>query len=221
MSFLKGLNNLLFPKDNICFFCNEKEPKIVGYICTDCMKNLEYLNREVKLIDSYLDKVIYSLFYNRFIKEQIYAYKYYSKNYLYKPLGEILLDTIKEKSLVSEIDIITYVPLHRRRKALRGYDQSELIGRYISKKLKIPFAKGNLIRKKSTKSQTKLNKNQRIKNLENAFYVKDSKEFLNKKVLLIDDIITTGSTMEECGRVLIEKGAGKVIGLAITSGMKA
>lgn len=220
MAILKGFSSLLFPTKDICLFCNEKESNLVDFICPGCMESLEYLNREIKLKDSYSDKIIYSLFYNRFTKEKVYAYKYYGKNYMYKALGEILLNTIEEKSLKDTIDIITYVPLHRRRKALRGYDQSELIGKYISKKLDIPFSKGNLIRKKSTKSQTKLNRDQRMKNLENAFYIRNNKEFLNKEILLIDDIITTATTIEECSRVLKEKGCKKIIGLAISSGMK-
>lgn len=220
MSILKGFTSLLFPTKGICLFCSENESNLVDFICSNCMEKLEYLNREIKLINSYSDNIIYSLFYNRFTKEKIYAYKYYGQNYMYKALGEILLNTIEEKSLKDTIDIITYVPLHRRRKALRGYDQSELIGRYISKKLEIPFSKGNLIRKKYTKSQTKLNREQRINNLENAFYIRNNKEFLNKEILIIDDIITTGATIEECSKVLKEKGCNKVIGLAISSGMK-
>lgn len=220
MEILKGLNSLLFPIKNICLFCNEEYSKIINFLCEDCRSNLEYLNREITLKNFYVDKIIYSLFYNRFIKEKIYAYKYYDENYMYKALGEILLKTIKEKSLEDTIDIITYVPLHRRRKALRGYDQSELISKYISKKLQIPFSKGNLIRTKYTKSQTQLNKNERIRNLEKAFRIKDNREFLNKEILLIDDIITTGTTINECSKVLKESGSKRIIGLAITSGMR-
>ncbi len=220
MSIIKGLNNILFPNENICFFCNDNKGNITDFLCDNCKNKLEYLNEEIKIDCSYIGKIVYSLFYNNFIKRKIYEYKYYGKNYLYKPLGAILVNTIEEKFDNENIDIITYVPIHRRKKALRGYDQSELIAKYIGNKLDISLSKGNLIRKKWTTSQNKLNKTQRIKNLENAFYIKKDKEFVGKKILLIDDIITTGITMKLCSQILMEKGAKQVYGLAIASGRK-
>ncbi|WP_042678720.1 ComF family protein [Anaerosalibacter massiliensis] len=219
MNFFKGINELLFPEEGVCLLCNVETDDVDRYICSYCRNNIEYLNREIDL--SYLEKTIYSLFYNEFIKEKIYLYKYENYGYLYKPLGEILLQTIYGKNIMKDIDIITYVPIHRRRKAIRGYNQSELIAGYLSKKLDIPISKNNLIRIKWTKPQNKLNRHDRIRNIEGVFKIKDSIEFMDKEILIIDDIITTGSTVSECAKVLLQEGKGrKVYALSITSGMK-
>lgn len=220
MRIFDGFNELLFPEKGVCLFCGNEED-IKNYICNYCKDNMEYLNREVDLDSPYLGKVVYSLFYNEFIKEKIYLYKYENYGYLYKSLGEILLKTIYEKNLMENIDVITYVPIHRRRKAIRGYNQSELIAKYLSKILDIPLSREKLIRIKHTKPQNKLNRYDRMKNIEGVFKIVDSTEFENKEILIIDDIITTGSTIKECAKVLLEEGQAKnVHALAVTSGMK-
>ena len=85
----------------------------------------------------------------------------------------------------------------------------------------IPLSREKLIRIKHTKPQNKLNRYDRMKNMEGVFKVVDSTEFENKEILIIDDIITTGSTIKECAKVLLEEGqAKKVHALAVTSGMK-
>lgn len=221
MNIFDGFNELLFPEEGVCLFCGNEEEDIKNYICNFCNDKIEYLNREVDLDSPYLGKVIYSLFYNEFIKEKIYLYKYENYGYLYKPLGEVLIKTIYEKNLIENIDIITYVPIHRRRKAIRGYNQSELIAKYLSKILGISLSRENLIRIKHTKPQNRLNRYDRMKNIEGVFKIVDSTEFKNKEILIIDDIITTGATIKECAKILIEEGqTNKVHALAITSGMK-
>lgn len=208
---------MLFPTKHICLFCKEKNGSTKGYTCKDCYGNLEILDREVEIDSNYIKKVYYSLSYNRFIREMIKNYKYNGKNYLYKPFGEIMLKTIENKKMAEDIDIILYVPTHRRKEALRGYNQAELLANYISKNLEKPLLKDNLIKTRWTKEQSHSNKIDRIINLQDSFQIKAPIEIKGKKILLVDDIITTGGTMEECSRVLINNGAKEVIGLALTS----
>ncbi|MDU5079779.1 ComF family protein [uncultured Tissierella sp.] len=214
---LQTLNSLLFPTKHICLFCKEKNGSIKGYICKECYENLEVLNREVQIDSIYINKVYYSLSYNRFIREMMKNYKYNGKNYLYKPFGEIMIRTIENKKIAEDIDIIIYVPTHKRKEALRGYNQAELLAVYISKNLEKPLLRENLIKTKWTKEQSHSNKIDRIINLKGSFQIKDSSEIERKKILLVDDIITTGVTMGECSRVLINNGAKEVIGIALTS----
>ncbi|MBU5310738.1 ComF family protein [Tissierella carlieri] len=214
---LQTLNSLLFPTKHICLFCKEKNGSIKGYICKECYENLEVLNREVQIDSIYINKVYYSLSYNRFIREMMKNYKYNGKNYLYKPFGEIMIRTIENKKIAEDIDIIIYVPTHKRKEALRGYNQAELLAVYISKNLEKPLLRENLIKTKWTKEQSHSNKIDRIINLKGSFQIKDSSEIERKKILLVDDIITTGVTMDECSRVLINNGAKEVIGIALTS----
>ncbi len=119
-----------------------------------------------------------------------------------------------------KIEAIIFVPVHRRKEALRGYNQSELLGSYIAKRLDIPLLDKHLIKTRWTVEQNKLDKMERRKNLKDSFKAINLEDFKDKEILLIDDIITTGTTMEECGKILLESGARKVYGLALTSSMK-
>lgn len=211
------IKNILFSNKNLCYICREEKDNKGPYICLNCYENLEIVNGEIDLDSPYIEKLYYSLFYNRFIRDKISDYKFNEKNYLCRPFGQIIVDTAREKEIHKDIDLIFYIPSHRRKEALRGYNQGELLGQYISKALKIPLSKGNLVKVKNTKDQSGLNKLDRRLNLDNSFEIREPKEIRGKKILLIDDIITTGRTLEESSKVLIENGVEEIIGLTLTS----
>lgn len=220
MDFVKNIKNLLFPQRHICLLCKENMAMDEDYICTSCRGLIEFVNREIILDLPKLEQVYYSVLYNRYIREKIHSFKFEGKSYLYKPFGEILLSTIKEKGLEEKIDAIICVPIHRRKKAFRGYNQSELLGDYVAKKLDVPILKNHLLKVKWTKDQNKLGKIERLSNLRDSFKTANIKDIKGKEILLIDDIITTGTTLKECSKSLIDSGAKKIYGLAITSSMK-
>lgn len=197
--------------------CREKCCNSLEYVCKDCLDNLDILNKEVEMDSPYIKKVYYSLSYNRFIREKVKDYKYNGKNYLYKSFGEIMVNTINLLELDKNIDLIAYIPTHRRKEALRGYNQAELLAKYISEKTNIPLLKGNLVKIRWTKEQSHSTKIDRITNLKDSFHVKNPNTIEMKRILLVDDLITTGGTMEECSRVLKKHGAKEIIGLALTS----
>lgn len=215
----KFLKNLIFPGEHICLFCRENMAEPSKYICDSCREFIEISNSEVNLGLPNIDKIYYSCFYNRLIRKQLHSYKFEGKSYLYKPFGEMLIDTIEEKGLKEKIDVIVCVPAHNRKKALRGYNQSELLASYIAGNLNIPLLKKHLLKTKWTIDQNKLDRIERKTNLKNSFKTINIEDFRDKEILLIDDIITTGTTMEECARVLVESGAKTVYGLALTSSM--
>ena len=215
MEYIKALHNLIFPTNRLCYFCGETSYKIENYLCKNCISHLEVLNREIEMDSVYIQKAYYSLMYNRIIREIMRDFKFSGKSYLYKPLAEIMLSTLEEVGVY--FDIILFVPSHRRKEAIRGYNQSELLARYISKALSISLSTNNLIKTKHTKDQNKLNKTERMRNLRNAFKVRNKKEVQNKDILLVDDIITTGSTLMECAKVLKDAGALEITGLGLTS----
>lgn len=220
MGIFKSLSNFIFPEENICFFCkgyieNEKQ-----HICNSCRDLIEFAHREVNLDSVYMEKTYYSVLYTRFIRENIHSFKFEGKSYLYKAFGDILLKTICEKDLEGKIDAIAFVPMHRIKEAKRGYNQCELLAKYISKVLKKPLLKNNIIKAKITREQNKLGMLERRTNLKDSFKAVDIQDFKAKEILLIDDIITTGATMEEISKLLINNGAKRIYGLAITSSMK-
>ncbi|MBZ2174817.1 ComF family protein [Schnuerera sp. xch1] len=220
MGILRDMGNLLFQEENTCLFCKENTPISESHICKNCNSLIEFTHKEIELHYSNIYKAYYSVLYNRFIRKNLHAFKFGGKSYLYKPFGEILLSTIYDKSIDHKIEAVAYVPTNKRKKAIRGYNQSELLAQYISKELDKPLLKNNLIKIKWTKEQNKLGKIERKNNLKGAFKVINAEGLKNKEILLIDDIITTGTTIIECSGILTENGVKKVYGLAITSSMK-
>ncbi|NLY45290.1 MAG: ComF family protein [Tissierella sp.] len=220
MEYIKSIHNLLFPTKNLCYLCKETSDSINNFICGDCLDRLEFVHRKIRLDSPFINIAYYTLIYNRYMREIIRDYIFNGKSYLYKPLGELMIRTIKEKDIIDDIDLIMYMPSHRRKEAKRGYNQSQLLATYMGKQINIEVSHGNLVKIRHTKDQNKLNKIERLYNLSNSFKVKYKEEIRGKRILLIDDIITTGTTMEECSKELIKNEAREVYGLALTSSKK-
>lgn len=107
------------------------------------------------------------------------------------------------------------VPLEKKRLKSRGYNQAEVLAKELSQILEIPLIVDNLVKTRKTLPQAKLSAKERGENVKNAFSVKNPAEIIGKKIFLIDDVYTTGSTMEECATVLKNAGARQVWGVAI------
>ena len=112
-------------------------------------------------------------------------------------------------------DIIIPVPISKKRKKERGYNQSLLIARKISSKEKIKLGDKVISKVKNNNTQSKLNKEERAENVKNVYKITKDKEIINKNILLIDDIYTTGATLNECSRMLKQAGAKKIDVLTI------
>ena len=148
----------------------------------------------------------------------VHHFKYRNKRQLAGLFGRALSLIIRADHELDKSDLIVPVPLHWWRRMQRGYNQALLIARAISSECGIEIADA-LRRKRSTRTQTRLATEQRRRNVENAFTLKRS-VVKNKKILLVDDVMTTGATINECARVLIEAGAESVCSCvaAITPG---
>lgn len=219
MEYIKSALELVFPTKNLCFICKENETIIEDYMCKSCYGKIEIVDREVFLDEDYIKTCHYTSIYNTFMKEIIKSFKFNDKSYLYRPLGALLLATIHEKDIGGQVDLISFVPSHRRKEAIRGYNQSELLASFLAKKLDIPVFNG-LVKIKKTPDQHFLNEEDRRSNLKGAFSLKRREEIEGKRVLLIDDILTSGSTMEACAKELIKNEAKTVHALALTSSRK-
>ena len=231
-----GLLDLLYPR--ICFGCNKsfhEEEK--GYICQMCLESIQQNGfkrcykcgfelglgvfsagngcHECKRANLRFERGFFVSGYYGPLKELISQYKYNKHEFLAKPLGDLLIEHLLCQGIISEIDLIVPVPLHWKKKLKRGFNQSELIAKRISRELSIPISVNNLSHKKNTLSQTQLSRTERQKNVTGAFMVRKSKMFSKKQILLIDDVLTTGITASECARILIKAGAKKVFLLAL------
>ena len=158
------------------------------------------------------------LVYDRIITEVIHCFKYRGKIQLAKPLGELLLTAFMFFWDKDSIDIILPVPLHSGRFRRRGFNQADLLIRNWPEMAvrrfcdfsPIRIERDVLIRKFPTAPQTALGRAQRAVNIKNAFDLNREEAIVDKRVLLIDDVYTTGATVNECGRLLLSRGAHQV-----------
>ena len=149
------------------------------------------------------------------IRDKIISYKFNEKSYLYKTFVNFWLNDKNTCRIFSNYDIIIPVPISKKRFYQRGYNQSELLAKEIAKSTELKLENNCLYKNKDIIEQSKLNKEERIENIKNVYLIKNIKRLENKKVLLIDDIYTTGSTVNECSKVLKNSGIQKISILTI------
>jgi competence protein ComFC len=149
--------------------------------------------------------------YDDFAKNIIYKFKTGEK-YLFEPLGFLMKDKIEKSGLC--VDLLAYVPVTAKVLKKRGYNQSELLARYISKELDLP-CHGEFYKTKDSDFQKNITAAERRKNIKGVFKLKG--DVKDKNILVIDDVITTGSTLSECARVFKNAGAKNVYGCAFAA----
>lgn len=200
--------DLIYPPK--CGFCG----KICAEsLCTKCFleikkyeNKIEYFNTNRKYFDEYEN--IFK--YDGKIRDKIIEYKFQNKAYLYKTFTKIILNNKKICGFLEKYDIIIPIPIHKNRKKERGYNQTELIAREIAKNTKLILEKDVLVKIKNVTSQTKLTKEKRIQNVKDVFKIISNKKIYKKNIILLDDIYTTGSTVNEASRILKLAGARKI-----------
>ena len=204
---------LIYP--NVCGICDQpcKEN-----LCKKCEINLNNIAK-VK-IDTYQDKNFkkhLSIFkYEGIIKNRLIQFKFHEKIYVYKAFVNFVLKNKKVCNFLKNYDIIIPVPIHYHRKVTRGYNQSALLAKEIAKKVtNMKYENHILFKKINNQPQSTKNKNERKSNVLGAYFVRNASKIWNQKVLLVDDIYTTGSTVNECARVLKMAGTARVDVLTI------
>ena len=207
MKIIEKILNLIYPP--VCGFCNQicKES-----LCKKCeIKIKEYeLNSIRKVKNKYFDEVIFLFKYEDIIRSTLIKYKFQNKAYLYKTFSKIILKNKKICGFLKNYDIIIPVPISKKRKYKRGYNQSYLIAREIAKYTNLNCESKWIIKQKDTIEQSKLNKNERKTNVQGAYKIIEKEKLFNKSILLIDDIYTTGSTVNECAKILKQAGVKKI-----------
>ncbi len=187
-----------------CLNC-QKEGELV---CKQCQSLLEFSPKQQKLNIDYLDQYFYLADYeqNDLMEKMLLAFKYQNLikivEYWQKYIEEISQKFLKKNNY----DFILPIPLHKRRKLERGFNQAELIAKFIQKIIKKPFLENCLIRYKYTKQQAKLKANERQKNIKNVFKLSENCYLKARKILLVDDVLTTGSTCQAVAKILKTNG---------------
>lgn len=200
-----GFINIFFPR--ICEACGTALFKNENVICTSCKYHLPttnfHLNRNNFVERLFWGKVEIEagtsfLMYQKGerVQKLIHKLKYKNKPQIGEKLGELMGEQLAISPAFNDADFIIPLPLHPKKKKIRGYNQAEHICIGLSKKMNIELVSNQLIRKKHTSTQTKKAKYERYLNVKNIFAVKSPENLENKKIIIVDDVVTTGSTME-------------------------
>lgn len=207
--------DILFPK--FCIICSKEG----SYLCYDCFSMIDILEnpqRDIKTLDGLYCAVSYD---NFVVKKLINQFKYGPCiKELSSPLFFLILThftNLNELPVFKDFVLIS-VPLHKKKIKQRGFNQAEEIGKHLSKSSEIPILNNVLFKIKQTPAQVELKKEQRKENIKGAFSIQNPELIKEKKILLIDDIFTTGSTLKECAKVLKQSGAKEIWGVVIARG---
>lgn len=218
---------IVIPKgDRICPSCIAKIPYVKEPRCMKCSKPLELEEKEYcsdcERKQYHFDKGLSVWVYNDEMRQSIANFKYHSKKEYAKFYVNEMVRLYDKMIMKLAPDVVVPVPVHRSKYLERGYNQADILAKGIGKALGLPVMSHLLIRNRKTLPQKKLSNKERLRNLQEAFRF-DQKELIRNhvkitKVLLVDDIYTTGSTIEACTNVLKANGIEQVYFLVICIG---
>lgn len=235
---LRGLGNILlevvFPENLYCITCKTPIKKSDRYsLCPKCKEEMlfrrppscprcgSFISGKVGSFcetcaahEPVYDRAEVAVVYTDRVKSIIYRLKYGGKTWLAGPMAEIMSGVTGR---LGDFDIIVPVPLHPSKQRARGFCQTTLISKTISGINLRPLVSGNLVRIKKTRPMSGLTADERVRNLSGAFKVLRPEEFRGKRILLVDDLLTTGTTANACAALLKEAGAAAVYVAAFAS----
>jgi ComF family protein len=207
------LLDLIFPK--FCLGCKKEG----SFLCEDCFSTLEISASHQKFRGKNLADLYFPVNYENFlVKKLIQNFKYPPLiKELKKELALIIFShllLLDKKPDFSDF-VLVPIPLSKKKLRWRGYNQAEEIAKELANFLKIPLISDCLVKIKETKDQVELSEKERRENVRGAFFVKNREKIVGRNILLVDDVFTTGATMEEAARVLKEAGAKKIVGIVV------
>lgn len=211
--------NLFYPK--LCAACGAHLLKQEKYVCMQCLYSLPRTNYHYT-IENPVEQIFWgrteitaATAYYFFEKDArfakiIHRLKYRGKKEIGIEMGKIFGAELKESSRFNKVDLIIPVPLHWKKKKKRGYNQSEFIASGIAESMGKPIDTNTLYRAVETETQTRKSRYERWENVENIFRLKSADKIKGKHILLVDDVITTGATLESCATTLLKGNNTKV-----------
>jgi competence protein ComFC len=201
----EGILDLFYPYS--CCACGKKIPP--GIFCAECYLRIEPLTAAV------LPHLFSAVRYREPIVTAIHRLKYRGETFLVPHLAGFLIEVSRRHKLNERIDCVVPVPLHPTRFRERNFNQAELLGQAIAASFSLPVLNRLLIRFRNTPSQTGLSGKERMVNVSGAFQVRKGVTFKGRRCLLVDDVLTTGATLNACRDRLLSAGAAEVYGLSL------
>lgn len=201
---VQSISDVLFPRQ--CIFCSAVLEKNEKHICNKCKKLYPY--PEVSMTNDffitfapYIERIFILSWYS-ITRKVVREFKFNEAFYNGEILCNLFAQSLEQLSWIKDIDYIVPVPLAKKKLRKRGFNQCDIIADILSKRLNIPTNKTNLIKRFDTKEQHSLTIKERYDNLVGAFDIKDKHVFENKTILLIDDVLTSGTTLIQCSKAL-------------------
>lgn len=216
---LKDLGDLFFP--HLCLACEENRLDGQEILCHTCKRNLPETNmhelKENRFTDRFWGRVyletgaaLYIYAKGEHVQSLIHQLKYKDKPRIGVKLGERYGKKLKKAALYADIDVIIPVPLHPKKERKRGYNQSDQFAMGLSDTMDIPWMKNGLTRVTYGESQTRKSRSDRFEEVMQAFEVTNPKKLEGKHILLVDDVLTTGATLEACASKILKVPNTKV-----------
>ncbi len=226
MNWIHHFLDLIYPRN--CGGCKKPLLAEENLICTECLINLPVTNSHKEQQDAISKKfwgklpVKYTLAYLKYVKNgkvqnMIYQLKYHQNQEMGKKLGEMYGKILKNAGFDIKFDLIVGVPLHEDKLLKRGYNQADCIAEGLSIGMNIDYSTEVIKRNKFTESQTKKTRIERFKNVQSIFEVIDTEIIKEKRIVIVDDVLTTGSTLESCGIELLKSGCKEISIITIAS----
>lgn len=211
--------SLFYP--NYCLGCHNSLLKGEDLLCTACLSDLPKTNFHEQEDNPILKRLAgriplefasaYLTFRkNGIVQQLLHELKYGNKPEVGVRLGKLYGKDLAQSGQLATVDLIVPVPLHKARQRKRGYNQSAMFASGLSDALGIPWQESVSVRVHATTTQTRKSRKERWQNVTDAFSVSGNAEITNKHLLLVDDVITTGATLEACGMHLLENGCSKL-----------
>ena len=207
---LGRLADLFYPPR--CFLCREVLKNREEAVCAECREHILSEEQDHVFSLEFIDQALALFDYKGNVRESIHALKFGKQAWIARKAAGFMFKSMEKAGF--EADVITWVPMRSREKAKRGFDQSEILAREIAK-LAGMKATRTLEKVKKTKRQSSLSARERRANVLGAYVSSDPGSVRGKRILLVDDVITTGSTMSEAARILRMDGADKIYALSL------
>ncbi len=216
---LGGFVSLFYPQ--LCLSCGKNITPDKDAICITCQFKLPktgfHLEKENLFTDRFWGRIriesgtaFYHFAKGGRVQHLIHNLKYKGKYEVGIKLGNLYGAALKKSPLYETIDIIIPVPLHPKKELKRGYNQSDMFAKGLSEAMEVDWKKNILIRTKMTETQTKKTRLERLENVQDVFKINNSEILENKHVLIVDDVLTTGATLEACATKILEISNAKV-----------
>ena len=211
-SIWKDLTSLFYPQ--VCMACGEQPAPKGEVVCVSCLYKLPKTNFHLQKENAFTERFWGRLpveagaalfFFTKSSRTQqlIHRLKYKGKRDIGIQMGKLYGETLRESALFGKVDVIVPVPLHPKKEQVRGYNQSAVFAKGLSQGMHKPWLSKGLVRTLHAESQTQKSRAERLDNIAQAFATGHADDLRGKHILLVDDVLTTGATLEACGLCLL------------------